>query len=398
MNRRVIGLTTSYPLYEDSCAGVFIRSLYSNLPSDWTVQVVCPDDNRESGIYSSIGPCVHRVRYAPRSWQSLAQQSGGVVSGLRHARWRIVLIPTMLLALAWRCLRYAKQADIVHANWALCGAIAALVGKVCGIPVVTTLRGDDVTRARRSFYERWLLNVAVRGSQRIVCVSSAMSAELRALYPRQATRIYTCLNGVDATFFDVSRQMPASNYIRVVAVGSLIPRKGYDVLVDAVAQTQCRDRIQITIVGEGPFKSELMERMVQKGVAGQFQLIGEVSPNRIPDILARADIFALLSRAEGRPNVVVEALASGVPVIVSRLPGIEGLVVDGENGWVVDVNDSAAVALALDHAVLDSHERCRRGMAARDAMRKLDQTWSSTATRYSEIFLEAMHAKGRVTS
>jgi len=398
MKYRVVGLTTSYPLREGSCAGVFVRSLYRNLPSYWATQVVCPDDNKEIQAGQLYSPPVHRVRYAPRSWQLLAQQSGGVVSGLRRAPWRMILVPALLLALVWQCSRYAKRSDLIHANWALCGAIAIFVGKLRGLPVVTTLRGDDVTRARRSLVEQWLLNFVVRGSQRVVCVSAAMTAQLQARYPEQARKIFTCLNGVDDVFFNVSRDVPAFGHIRVVTVGSLIPRKGYDVLVDAVAMMRNRDRVKVTIVGDGPARAALVERMIQKGVIGQFELIGEVSPKCMPDILARADVFVLVSRAEGRPNAVIEALTSELPVITTRLPGIEGLVVDGENGWVVDVDDYAAVASALDQATLDMQERHRRGIAARNAMRALAQTWAATGLRYSQIFSEAMHEKDRVKS
>lgn len=388
MTRRLVALTTSYPLRPGSCAGIFIKKLYQNLPSDWTVEVVCPDDNGDIQDPRINYPLIRRARYAPRSWQRLAQQSGGLVSGIRHAPWRIVLVPALLAALMWQCARHAKRADLIHANWALCGAIAVVIGRLTGIPVVTTLRGDDVTRASRSVLERFLLSIAVRGSRRVVCVSTAMAEQVKARYAEFAGKVCVCLNGVDEAFFESSRE--ASEDVRVLAIGSLIPRKGFDVLIDAVALMLHRNRIKVKIAGDGPSMHELLARTSQKQVADRFDLVGEVPPECVPALMANADVFVLASRSEGRPNVVIEALASGLPVISSRLPGINDLVVDGVNGWLVDIEDSVGLAAALDRSVEDEDERLRRGVAAREGMQKLGQTWLATAKRYSEVFLQAL--------
>jgi len=390
MTRRLVALTTSYPLRPSSCAGVFVRNLYQNLPSDWTVEVVCPDDDGSIQNVCVDNPPIRHARYAPRSWQRLAQQSGGLVSGMRQAPLRIVLIPALLIALTWQCARYAKRADLIHANWALCGAIAVAVGRLIGVPVVTTLRGDDVTRASRSVLERLILSIAVRGSRRIVCVSAAMTEQVKMRYEKFAAKVCTCLNGVDDVFFHVSRKENSSGNIRVLSIGSLIPRKGYDILIDAIALMRHRDRICVKIAGDGPYRSALLERAVQRQVVDRVDLVGEVPPAYVPELMSNADVFVLASRSEGRPNVVIEALASGLPVISSRLPGVNGLVVEDLNGWLVDIGDSAELAAALDQSVEDEDERLRRGSAAREGMKKSGQTWLATGARYSEIFSQAL--------
>lgn len=393
MIRRVVGLTTSYPLHPDSCAGVFVRSLYRNLPTDWTVEVICPDDDRSICHADSDNLSIHRVRYAPRRWQQLAQQSGGIVSGIRSAPLRIVLIPILLMALTLRSARVSRRADLIHANWVLCGVIAVLVGRLRRVPVVMTLRGDDVTRASRSKLERWLLKFAVRGSRTVICVSSAMAEQMKALFPQRAADIHVCLNGVDDAFFDVARPSSSLPDVNVAAVGSLIPRKGYETLIDAVGTMRHAEYVRVKIVGEGPLRAALLRRMSEKAVNNRFELVGELPPKDIPAFLAKADVFVLSSLAEGRPNAVVEALASGLPVISSRLPGVEGLVVDGQNGWLTDASDALALASALDQAVIDKDERCKRGIAARKMLRDLGQTWKDTGKRYAQLFDAALLAK-----
>ena len=152
---RLLALTTSYPLYLGSSAGIFVQSLYRRLSVKCAIDVVCPagakpmkatfDDSAATGIR------VHAVHYAPRAWRRLAQESGGIVTGLRRAPWYVLLLPGLLFGLFWRCLLRAGDTDLIHANWAVCGAMAGIVGRLRRKPVITTLRGSDVTRATRSW-------------------------------------------------------------------------------------------------------------------------------------------------------------------------------------------------------------------------------------------------------
>jgi len=392
---RLLGLSTSFPLRADGCAGVFVRRLYQNLPAHWQVDVVCPDDS-ETRPTGGRGPAedaslhIHAVRYAPRALQVLAQGSGGVVAGLHRAPWRAALAPVLLLCLAWRCARTARNADLIHANWAICGAIASVVGKIIRRPVVTTLRGDDVSRAGRSWLERRLLDAAVNGSHSVACVSEAMAIQLRASYPERACDIHVCLNGIDDAFLQVEQSSPLAGCLRIAAVGSLIPRKGYDLLIDAVASMQHRDAVRIRIAGNGPQRSQLLQRATALGIADRFDFMGEIAPELIPQFLADADVFILTSRSEGRPNVVIEALAAGLPVVSSALPGIDGLVRHGENGWVVEIGDIAGFACALDEAFADPDARMRRAASAREHMHDKERSWATTGQSYDRLFMNAL--------
>lgn len=392
VDRRVLALTTSFPLRQGASAGVFVRHLYQNLPQQWKVVVVCPNDTgalkeaigvKEGAAKLEVCP----VDYAPRAWRVLAQQSGGVMPGLRHAPWRALLVPVLLAGLAWRCLRSARSVELIHANWAICGAIAGKIGKYAHRPVVTTLRGDDVTRAGKSRLEAWLLDAAVSQSQAVVCVSDAMAKDLRDRYPERAQDIHVCLNGVDDAFLHMpAMRLEQPGCLRIASVGSLIRRKGYDVLIDAVARMQCRIPVSVKIAGEGPEREQLLELAAQLGIANCFEFVGEIAPDQIPSFLGQADIFVLPSRSEGRPNVVVEALAAGLPVVCSALPGVEGLVESGANGWVVGIDDADAIAKALDEAAAMPMERLRRGLAARERMRASPHGWREAGARYSALF------------
>ena len=132
---RLLALTTSYPLRPGSSAGVFVQSLYRALSAAYTIDVVCPADTHPTASVfddpSAVDIRVHAVRYAPAAWRTLAQASGGVVTRLRRAPWYAVLLPALLLALFWRTLVRARHTDVIHANWAACGLLAGLVGRLC---------------------------------------------------------------------------------------------------------------------------------------------------------------------------------------------------------------------------------------------------------------------------
>jgi glycosyltransferase involved in cell wall biosynthesis len=134
----------------------------------------------------------------------------------------------------------------------------------------------------------------------------------------------------------------------------------------------------------------LLQRAAVLGVVDRFDFMGEIAPELIPKFLADADVFVLTSRSEGRPNVVIEALAAGLPVVSSALPGIDGLVEHGENGWVVEVDDIAGFACALDEVFADPGERIRRAAIARERMRGKEYSWVTTGHSYDRLFMDAL--------
>ncbi|GAB2788466.1 hypothetical protein GCM10027021_08850 [Dyella kyungheensis] len=395
---RLLALTTSYPLRTGSSAGVFVQSLYRHLSVGYAIDVICPADSKpatatvDDGAASGIR--IHAVRYAPRAWRTLAQGSGGVVTGLRRSPWHALLLPGLLIALFWRCLMSAGDADLIHANWSICGVMAGIVGRLRRKPVITTLRGSDVARATRSRLDRSILNLAVRHSRIVICVSVAMAEQLRTRFPHRVADIHACLNGADEAFFQIDRAVSGGTDLRVLAVGNLIRLKGFDVLIEAVARARQRERLHVCIVGGGPEREPLLAQAASLGVSSCITLVGSVPATEIPKQVSEADVFVLSSRSEGRPNVVVEALAGGLPVISTDLEGVQGMVRNGDTGWLVAVDDADAMAAALDEAVTDRVELQRRGERARAVARTQIGTWADTARCYTTLFQTALAAGG----
>src|SRR5579875_3196167 len=391
---RLLALTTSYPLHPGGSAGVFVQSLYRHLSPEYAIDVICPADPGTPGTvfddFAEPDIRIHAVRYAPPAFRTLAQGSGGVVASLGRAPWRVCWLPALLGALFWRCLVRAGEADLIHANWSICGAMAGVVGRLRRKPVITTLRGSDVSRASRSRLDRLILGAAVRNSCIVICVSEAMAKRVRAQFPHRTTDVHACLNGVDEAFFQISRTTSDGTVLRVLAVGNLIRLKGFDVLIEAVARARHREQMRVRIFGNGPERESLLALAVSRGVSCCFEFAGTVPATDMPARVSEADVLVLCSCSEGRPNVVVEALAGGLPVIATDLEGVQGMVVDGETGWLIPVDDADRMAAALDHATADRAELLRRGERARAIARTQIRTWTETARAYDALFRTAL--------
>ena len=389
--KKIVAISTSYPLRKESVSGIFVHKLYAALAESWNVEVLCPDDSSDGSGGSYQGVNIKPVRYAPKRLQTLGGP-GGFMPSIKVAPIKGVLVPGLLAGLLLNALIKARTASILHANWAVCGAIAAIAGLIMRIPTVTTLRGDDVFRAKKSIVDRFFLSIAVHGSGKVICVSKEMAEQLAVSFPKRRNDIEVCLNGVDDSFFKIQKAENTSGILRVACVGSLIPRKGYDVLIEAVALLKEMHPINVIIAGDGPDKSKLIHLAEQHGVLQYFEFIGEVDQSRVQNLFVESDVFVLASRSEGRPNAVIEAVASGLPVICSDLDGVNGLVTHNLNGWIFSVGDSVALAAALTEASADIANLKIYGQRGRTLL-SVGAGWDVTARSYSAVFQSLLHAK-----
>lgn len=380
---RVLVLSTSYPLRSVSSCGVFVRRLVDALGAHCALTVLCPSDDcaaTAAGTAQLIA-----FRYAPRRWQLLAQSSGGVLPALRARPALFALLPSFLVALTWALLRLARRVDVIHANWAICGALAGLLQPLHRRPFVVTLRGDDVAVAGRSGLHRLLLRLAVVRAAEVVCVADTMAQNLRATMPASAAKVRVILNGVDVQF---RAESGASPILRTVFVGSLIPRKGVDILLKAFALLDESAGV-LRLVGDGPERARLQALARDLGVQARMEFIGQVEPEQVAGHLAESQLFVLPSYSEGRPNVLLEAMASGTAVVATRIAGVVDTIADGEQAWLCEPGDVNGLSATLRDALQHPKERLRRAAAARRRVEVEGWTWQAAARSYAGVFAAA---------
>jgi glycosyltransferase involved in cell wall biosynthesis len=217
-----------------------------------------------------------------------------------------------------------------------------------------------------SVVTRW----AYRLADRIIATSEGVSRDLRRQFRVPADRITIVHNPVDLDAVTRAAREPLDPSIDamwrppvVVAAGRLADAKNYPLLIDAFAELRQRMPARLFILGTGPREQAMRDQILARGLGDAVTLCGfQSNPWKY---IARADVFVLTSRYEGFGNVLIEAMACGVPVVATTSPGTTEIVQRGVDGLLVDDHTPSAVAAALERVLSDEPQRDRMAAAAR---------------------------------
>jgi glycosyltransferase involved in cell wall biosynthesis len=291
----------------------------------------------------------------------------------------------MLLHTIW----LARKNDVIHAHWTLNGIIAGIAGIVTGRPVVTTIRGEDANRIQTSRFQRYLLRLCLKLSYAVATVSRAIDEQLLAKYPDSADKLHFIPNGVSEVLFSIP-VADAKPELIILVLGSLIPRKGVDLILAAAAA--CKDKAwRIIIAGTGPEEAKLRALSAAQGIEERIFFIGQIEPERVPELLSTAHILIQASYSEGRPNTVLEAMAAAIPVIGSDIDGINELITHEKNGLLFPAGDVKTLATQLNRLLNVPELRRQLGQAGRKTLQEQHLTWPQCAATYAALYEEAVN-------
>ena len=201
------------------------------------------------------------------------------------------------------------------------------------------------------------LSEILSSASAIVAVSDFAANQLRERFPETASRVHRIYNGIDCAKFQPAQfeQPPL-----ILSIGRLISKKGFDVLIDACALLRQRGHgFRCEIIGEGPLFEELETRIRRQDLREQVHLAGPKTQAEIAARLSKATVLALPCRIDpdgamdNLPTVVMEAMASALPVVSTDIGGISEMVRDNETGLLVAQNDPGATASALGQLISD---------------------------------------------
>lgn len=267
----------------------------------------------------------------------------------------------------------------VHAHFASHAAkVALFLKRIAGFPFSVTAHAQDFMVDLGSDD---LLRELAREAEFVVAVSDWSRERLRATCPESADKIVRVYNGVDPAEFPERAPLAASARPRIASVGRLIEFKGFHHLIDACAVLRRRGRaFACTIVGEGPWRERLEARIREQGLEGAVELAGLRTQDEVKRLLLASDVFALASIVDEKgacdvlPTVILEAMATGLPVVSTRLAGVPELVEEGATGFLAEPGDAAGLADALERALRD-RDSCRSlGEAGR---KRLEERFAS---------------------
>jgi glycosyltransferase involved in cell wall biosynthesis len=222
-------------------------------------------------------------------------------------------------------------------------------------------------------------------------VANSRAAAERLLHERvPSTKIALVSNGLDVERFRA--RVPGGRLRKVIVVANLRAEKGHDVLIDAARQVlQQFPDARFEVVGAGPQREPLIERMRALEVQHACTFLGHRED--IPDLLAAADIFVLPSRSEAFPNAVLEAMATGLPIVASAVGGILELIADDGTGLLVPPDDPAALAARLCEVMANPARGERLAGAARREARSR-YSFDRMVAEFDRIYVHQLAVRG----
>ena len=256
------------------------------------------------------------------------------------------------------------------------------------LPYIISLRGSDVpgehARLKLDYKVLGPVFCAIwRNAAALVACSQGLKE--RALRFLPSVSIEVIPNGVDTERFHPADTNDKSDVLRLLTVGRLSVTKRVEILIDAVEILHKEGRkMRLTIVGGGQLEGKLRDIVSSKGLGGIIGITGRVDAENMPQIYRRNDIYISASMQEGMSNAMLEAMASGLPIITTPCEGVEELIAD--NGILVEEPQAYSIADAVKRLAGDRKAYEQMAFAARKHAEKF--SWSSVAHRYTQLYNE----------
>jgi teichuronic acid biosynthesis glycosyltransferase TuaC len=357
----VLTLTPFYPSDNDDAAGCFVAeplSALTNIGITNTVFAVQPFYRQKHHVRpSSIS--THWIRYF-----SLPSALGLPTAG--------AFLFARIVARV-RELQHSHPIDLIHAHAPLpCGHAAMLLSRELAIPYVVSVHGLDAystqqVKGRSQLWCRRITQRVYRSSRRVICISEHVREQVLE-GAGQSCRTSVVYNGVDLQLFSPGKE-PASNQPKIVSVGNLIPIKGHEPLIRAVAALTVEfPALSLEIIGEGPERERLELLTSKLNIRDRVKFPGRRSRSEVAAAVQACTLFALPSRYEGLGCVYLEAMSVGKAVIGCREQGIAEVIQHGTNGFLVGPDNERELTLALAMLLRDETRRRNIERAARDTI------------------------------
>lgn len=381
---KILTFTTLFPNEQQLLHGIFVRERIRALSDYCSLKVVAPV------------PWAPRVKFLGERYYAYSNIPGEELhQGMRVKHPRFFIIPKLcksmdalsMAACAWPTLgsiRQSFQFDIIDAHWAYPdGVAAAILAEAFSVPLALTVRGDDINVIPNNFMRRQLIRWALQKASIVIALSKDLKERAQLLGASTAKTVVVP-NGINNQIFCPGDRLEARRRLGLpllgrilLSVGRLHSSKGYPLLVEALARllTEIPD-LRLAIVGEPDHEADARPAIeaaaTRLGVSEKVQLIGAQRHSAMADWYQAADLFCLATSREGSANVLIEALACGLPCVTTPVGGNPDIISTPDVGILVapEVEDlTRAIAQGLarrwDHERIAAHVRKR--------------TWSSVA-------------------
>ena len=405
MRHVVVMVTTSYPRFPGDSVGTFMEPIARSVAArGHEVHVVAPWHPLVTRPPEEHGVRFHFYRYAPLRSLNVFGYAAAMRADV-NLRAAAYLAAPLALAAGWRAARNVArqhQATMMHGHWVVPGGITAAIAAP-RLPLVISLHGSDVYVAERLAPAR---SAARRAFARAGFVTSCSDDLARRAVALGAApdRIETVPYGVDTSRFgpdSAARSARrhelgiADNVPLCVAAGRLVHKKGFEYLIHAIAEVP---GVVLAIAGEGTLDRALRAQAEAQGAARRVLFLGNQPQDKVGEYFAAANMICVPSvrddsgNVDGLPNVVLEAMASGTPLITTAAGGIGAIVEQERTGLIVPERDSSALANAIRKVLAEPVSASEMGRAARAEVER-HFGWERVAARFDAAYARALAFK-----
>lgn len=303
-----------------------------------------------------------------------------------------------LLTYFWKAYFFAKKLakengyDLSHSFFTVpCGFISLLLKWKYKIPFVVSLRGSDVPGYSERFsflygFIRPLVRLIWRKSEKVVANSQGLKN--LALETNSQQKIDVICNGIDITQFGKSENKKDQKFedkFKILCVTRITPRKGVRYLIEAFGKlSKKNNKLSLEIIGDGDEKKNLENLAKELEIADKVDFIGLVPHEELPPYFEKADVFVLPSLNEGMSNSMLEALASGLPLVATDTGGTRELVKEEKNGFIIKMKDSSDLAEKIEKLIGNNDLRKKMGEESRKKAENM--SWEKVAKEYVDLY------------
>lgn len=401
---KIAMLTTSYPKWPGETTAPFIEEIAAHVAArGHEVHVLMPYRSDLRRAACERGVHLHTYRYAPlralELWGYAAALRGDV--GLKLGT--LAAVPLALgsgLAALLR-LTAVHAFDLLHAHWVLPNApIAALVAHRRRLPLVISLHGSDVFLAEQSLLLAWSARWAARQAGAITACSGDLAARLARL-GAPADRLTVVPYGIDPQAFRPDPVAGAALRARLgidpqrpvlVWLSRMVYKKGLHVLLDAMpAVVRAQPDTLLVLGGYGDLRPALEAQARRLGIARNVLFPGVISRDQVNAFWNMGDVVVIPAirdhrgNVDGLPNIVLEAMSAGRPIVASRVAGIPQVIDDGVHGLLAPPGDAEALSGAILRLVRDRRLAQRLGQTARQRVER-ELRWTHVAERFEQAY------------
>lgn len=396
MEKKILVIATTFPRWKNDTTPRFVYELSEKIAAKYNVIGLAPH-HKGALKKEKLGKVdVRRFAYfKPESLQKLCY-NGGIIPNMESSFLAKMQMPLLVLSefISAYNLISKEKINMVHAHWMLPqGFVGIFLKKIFKIPLLVTVHGSDLFPLKNQLFRK-LQHFVVKNSDYITVNSASTGNELVKRFPLYSSKVKVIPMGVDTSLFKKRRIKKPKSYEKnriLLFVGRLSDQKGLQYLIDSIPEIIKHDpMVKLLIIGGGAYEKTLREKCRNNKMEKYVEFLGPKSAAEISPYYNFADVFIMpsLSTKTGTEALglsLLEAMASGCPVIGTKVGGIPFVIKNGYNGLLVEQKDSKEFAKAIIALLKDGKSSQRLGNNAAKFARK-NYSWDKVSRDFTKIY------------